>query len=153
MAELPALNIRNLRPDDLDLVVKIDRVLAGRSRRGYFEKRLEAAISAPDDFVIVGAESDGQLIGYVFARTYDGEFGAQGIAAVLDTIGVDPEAQAKGVGKILLNALDEKLSAKGVNEMRTQVDWTFDGMLGFFAATGFEMAPAHVLECDTARDF
>lgn len=150
MAQSKKPAIRSLRPDDLDDVVRIDRVLAGRSRRGYFEKRLQAAKSDADQFVIIGAELDGQLTGYVFARIYEGEFGSHGHIAVLDTIGVDPGGQTKGVGRQLMKALDQKLLAKGATEIRTQADWTFHGLLGFLAATGFEMAPAHVLECDTS---
>ncbi|MBT5841345.1 MAG: GNAT family N-acetyltransferase [Rhodospirillaceae bacterium] len=147
--QIPA-EIRNLRPDDLDVVVQIDRALTRRSRRGYFENRLKAAIADPDQFIILGMEQNGQLAGYVFARIYDGEFGSQGKIAVLDTIGVDPEAHAKGTGRALLGALDQKLAANGAAEIRTQADWNFTGMLGFFSATGFQLAPAHVLEGATS---
>ena len=61
--------IRNLRPDDLDVVVQIDRALTGRSRREYFEKRMHAAIGHPDELVILGTEQNGRLAGYVFAHT------------------------------------------------------------------------------------
>lgn len=150
MAQIMPTEIRNLRPDDLDDVVQIDRTLTGRSRRGYFENRLQAAIADPDQFVILGMEQNGRLAGYVFARTYEGEFGSQGKIAVLDTIGVDPETHAKGTGRALLSALDQKLAANGAAEIRTQADWNFTGMLGFFSATGFGLAPAHVLEGATS---
>ncbi|NQV57325.1 MAG: GNAT family N-acetyltransferase [Rhodospirillales bacterium] len=153
MATSSTPEVRNLRPNDLERVIEIDQKLAGRSRRGYFENRLIAATATPGEFVIIGIELGSALIGYAFARTYDGEFGSQGKIAVLDTIGVDPDAQTKGCGKILLDALDEKLAAKGASEIRTQADWNFTGMLGFLSASGFQLAPAHVLECSTNQKF
>ena len=65
--------ITPLSADDLDAVVAIDKVLSGRSRRGFFEKRLAAALEEPGDFVYVGLRHDGQLAGYALARLVEGE--------------------------------------------------------------------------------
>ena len=44
MGATPDTDLRPLGPEDLDRVVEIDRRLVGRSRRGFFEKRLAAAL-------------------------------------------------------------------------------------------------------------
>lgn len=153
MAASKNWNARALTADDLDRVVAIDQVIVGRSRRGYFQKRLEAAIAEPHDFVVLGVDDGTELLGYAIARIHEGEFGTTGKIAVLDTIGVDPEAQAKGIGRMLMDALDNQLAKWGVDEIRSQVDWRFTHMLNFFEATGFTMATAQVLECDTAPEY
>ena len=43
MADDATEHLRMLTADDLERVIEIDRTITGRSRRGFFEKRLEAA--------------------------------------------------------------------------------------------------------------
>ena len=146
------LETRSLQASDLDPVVDIDHRIVGRSRQGFFEKRLEAAIKAPEDFVAVGVEDGGRLVGYAFTRIHVGDFGTEGKVAVLDTIGVDPDIHAKGIGRIIMEALENRLRKKEVTEIRTQSDWRYPGLIQFFAAMNFEIAPANVLECSTEID-
>lgn len=140
---------RPLDSGDLDAVVEIDREIVGRSRRGFFEKRLEAALAVPDDFVIVGVDEGSELKGYAFARLQSGEFGIPARFATIDAIGVAPDRQSRGIGRKLLDALDARLGRKGVGEIRTQADWRFHGLLRFFDAAGFVEGPTHVLERPT----
>ena len=139
-----------LSADDLDAVVAIDKVLSGRSRRGFFEKRLAAALEEPGDFVYVGLRSDLQLAGYAFARLVEGEFGQPDARAVLDAIGVDPGCQGEAAGQQLLTAVKDILRHKGVSALTSQIDWADQDLLGFFAGNGFAMAPRIVLTRSTA---
>ena len=66
--------------------------------------------------------------------------------AVLDAIGVDPEAQGAGVGQALIAALDAIMAKKGVRELQSQVDWSNRALTDFFAKAGFEAAPRIVLD-------
>ena len=140
------MTTRSLKPTDLDQVVDIDKRIVGWSRRGFFEKRVDAAIERPDNYVVVGTVDGSTLVGYAIARIHGGDFGTKGRTAVLDAIGVDPRVQAKGVGKLLMDALDDVLRKKEVHEIRTQADWHYHGLMKYFDAMGFEVAPAHVLE-------
>ena len=144
-----SLSSRALGPADLDRVVEIDRAIVGRSRRGFFEKRLEAALAVPDDFVVVGVDGVGgesELQGYGFARIHSGEYGTPEKIAAIDAIGVAPDSQSGGIGRMVLEAMDGRLRRKGVAEIRTQADWRFHGLLKFFESTGFLEAPVHILE-------
>ena len=104
--------IAPLKADDLEAVIAIDSANSGASRRGYFEKRLDAATDRPKDYVYVGLHADGKLAGFAFARLVDGEFGKPGASASLDAIGVDPAAQGKGYGQMILKAVEEILNHK-----------------------------------------
>ena len=44
---LSGVKLRRLAAQDLDTVVEIDAQITGRSRRAYFERRLQAALRAP----------------------------------------------------------------------------------------------------------
>ncbi len=143
----PALegDITPLRAEDLDAVVAIDQALSGTSRRGFFEKRLSAALEHPGDFIYVGRRHEGRLVGYALTRLVDGEFGKPGARAALDAIGVDPGYQGKMIGRQLLAAVEDILRHKGVSELTSQVEWANQDLLGFFAGAGFSMAPRVVL--------
>jgi len=142
----PKTAMRALRPDDIDQVVAIDARITGRPRRGFFEKRLAAAIADPGAFIYVGAAEGKALAGYVFARILEGEFGGTAPVAVLDAIGVDPAHQGAGLGRKLMARLDEVMRSKGVHELQTQEVWTNQAFLAFLAGAGFEVAPRQILE-------
>lgn len=146
-----AVTVRALEAGDLDAVVAIDRELTGRARQGFFERRLKAALKAPKDFIYVGACIDDTLRGYALVRLLGGEFG-QDAAGMLDAIGVDPQAEGKGLGRALLSGIQEVMRHKGVHELQTETEWTNADLLGFFAHAGFERAPRLVLKRDVAPD-
>jgi GNAT superfamily N-acetyltransferase len=140
------VKVRRLRPDDLERTIAIDQAHTGRSRRRFFEKRLEAARSHPEDFIHVGVTRDGVLVGFVFARVREGEFGRDEQVAALDLMGVDPESEERGYGRVLMEALAQAMRDKGVRRLHSQADWTEHGLLKFFDSTKFKLAPRLVLE-------
>lgn len=153
MSEDAESHLRPLRPDDFEAVVEIDRRITGRSRRLFFEKRLEAALADSSGFVSVALEDGmGKLIGYSIARVQSGEFGENRRVAVLDVIGVDPDKRKHRHGTRLLEALTSFARKLGVDELRTQVDWNDGELMQFFATSGFLLAPSQVLERPTARN-
>lgn len=135
-----------LTPADLDAVVEIDRAVSGRARRSFYEKRLAAALHDPKRSIYVGVKSNGTLVGFALARLAEGEFGTGAATATLDAISVDRSQWGKGVGKRLLDAVEDILRHKGVREIVTEVDWGDQAMLHFFEHGGFELAPRVVLD-------
>lgn len=152
MSEDTEARLRPLEPKDFEAVVEIDKRITGRARRLFFEKRLEAALADSSGFVSVALEDGrGKLIGYSIARVQSGEFGEDRRAAVLDVIGVDPDSRKHRHGTRLLEALTDLARKHGVDELRTQVDWSDGELIQFFASAGFLLAPSQVLERPTAR--
>jgi len=58
---LSGVKLRPLGAADLDAVVEIDAQITGRSRRVYFERRLQAALRAPALHTQFAAEEGGVL--------------------------------------------------------------------------------------------
>jgi len=141
--------IAPLTAEDLEAVIAIDRALSGVSRRGFFEKRLAAALEEPGDFVYVGLRQGQTLVGYALARLVEGEFGKPGARAVFDAIGVDSAHQGQSAGRKLLSAVGDVLRHKGVGELSSQLEWANQNLIGFFAAAGFAIAPRVVLTRST----
>ncbi len=142
---------RALRPDDLDAVIEIDRRITGRARRGFFEKRLEAAKGGNEQFIVIAVEDAGKLTGYAIARIQAGEFDDAEPVAILDSIGVDPDCQRTGLGAKLLDAVTRTMKRLGIKELRTQTAWSDHALIRFFAANGFAMTPRVVIERPTTR--
>ena len=143
------LGLRALLPGDLDRISGIENRITGHSRKGFLEKRFAATAETPGGFISCAAVRDGRLAGYAIARIQEGEFGATDAVAVLDVIGIDPDAQRKGTGKAVLDELAGRMKSRGIGTLRTQVDWGNPAMVRFFASTGFLLAPVQVLERDT----
>lgn len=138
--------IRPLGAGDLDAIVAIDRAVGGRSRRGFYEKRLAHLARDPAGFVALAAERDGHVVGFAFARLYEGEFGGKAPEAALDAIGVAPDARHSGTGRQLIDSMAAAMRVHGIKEISTQVDWDDPTLSGFFARMKFALAPRIVLE-------
>ncbi len=144
------MRIRRLRPSDLDGAINIDRALMGRSRRGYFERRLALALHNPPAHIQFRAEHDDRLVGYLLARVLTGEFGVDRTVVLLEALGVEPAHKGHGAGRHLLEGLEGEMRKRGITELRSQARWTNHDLLRFFDAAGFELAPRQVVECPTS---
>jgi len=138
--------VRPLRSTDLERVIAIDSAHVGEPRRRFFEKRLAHAKRHPEDFVHVGVVRKDTLVGFAFARVLRGEFGRQQVIATLDAVGVDRDSQEHGVGRALMDGITRIMREKKVQSLQSQADWTNHGLLRFFDASGFGLAPRLVLE-------
>jgi ribosomal protein S18 acetylase RimI-like enzyme len=148
-AQMKTGNIRPLSADDLEAVISIDTSHTGTSRRGFFEKRLKAALSNPRDYVYVALSEDNRLVGYAMAKIVEGAFGKPGGRAAFDAIGVDSGCQDQGIGHQLISAVEEILKHKGVHELTSQVGWSDLALIGFLGEAGFALASDIVLSRST----
>ena len=138
--------LRSLRPDDLESVIAIDAANVGRRRRGFFEKRLDAVRSDSELFITLAVEYEDTLAGFLIARIICGEFGTAAPIASIDTIGVAPEQQGKGLGSTLLAGLETAARERGIFEVMSQELWSGSALMGFFSSAGFEVAPRWIIE-------
>lgn len=141
------IQVRRLAPADFDNAVAIDAGILGRRRPAYFERRLQSALKDPDEHVQFAATQDGELAGYVLARRMAGEFGRAEPALRLETIGVLPGRQGRGIGMRLLGEVERWGLGNSIREIRTGADWRHHAMLRFFDRAGFELGRNHVIGC------
>jgi ribosomal protein S18 acetylase RimI-like enzyme len=144
----PGASLRPLSKYDLAAVVEIDAKLTGRSRRDYFERRLQAALREPAQHVQLAIRHGGNLRGFLLARVQEGEFGRTERAMRLQVIGVEPGSQHRNYGKCLLGELEAHAVREGVGVLRTQAHWKNHGMLRFLDRAGFELDRNHVIDCE-----
>jgi predicted N-acetyltransferase YhbS len=143
-----AIKIRLMKTDDFDAVVGIDEKVLKASRPDYYEMKFEKLFNSKDYLPtsLVAEEEDGTVVGFVMGVLYMGEYGIFQEEATLDTIGVDPHYQHKGLGKQLINEFMDHLKTLGVQKINTLVDWNDSKLIHFFSANQFSPSKSINLE-------
>jgi ribosomal protein S18 acetylase RimI-like enzyme len=127
-----------MKADDFDAVVRIDEKVLKAARPDYYEMRFEKLFQSKDYIPtsIVAEDEDGKLVGFVMGELFLGEYGIFQEEATLDTIGVDPDCQHKGIGKQLISEFMDHLRELGVKKINTLVD-NDSKLIQFFRANKF----------------
>ena len=134
---LDKLSIRLMREDDLDAIVDIDTRVLAEARKDYWvTKIIKQAESRPHDASLV-SEVDGKVIGFILGEVSGWEFKVPNNIGWIDTIGIDPDYQNRGIAKELANTLITNLRKHGVDTIYTLVNWNDWDLLQFFHAMGF----------------
>ena len=142
------IKIRLMKTEDFDAVVGIDNKVLKASRPEYYETKFEKLFKSKDYLPtsLVAEEADGTVVGFVMGVLYMGEYGIFQEEATLDTIGVDPDYQHKGIGKQLINEFLDHLKTLGVQKINTLVDWNDSKLIHFFSANQFSPSKSINLE-------
>jgi len=142
-----AVTIRALTPADFGAVVAIDATIEDRSRRGYIERRLRAALREPRLHAQFAAVDSRGVAGYLLGRVLAGEFGRDERGLRIELVGVRRDSRGRGIGSQLFGALASWSARHRVSALRTQASWRDHTMLGWLDAMGFTLAGSRVLEC------
>ena len=157
------VKIRVLSENDLDAVVEIDKKVLGRERRGFWKRKIDYSDIYPRPALV--AEVDGKVVGFILGYVSGWEFGVPDSVGWIDTLGVDPVYQRRGIGRLLFNALidvfkhsgrekipetkeDEKQKIEGVTIVNTLVIWDRMDLLQFYHAMGFKKGEMLNLELE-----
>jgi len=133
---LQNVKIRAFKTEDLDAIVKIDERVLGEDRKNYWERKLTLMNSKSSQVSLV-AEVGGEVVGFILGDVSGWEFGVPETIGWMDTIGVDPAYQKKGIATALARELIKNLRAIGVRTIYTLVSWDDWDLLQFFHAMGF----------------
>lgn len=131
------VKIRVMRPKDLPDIVGIDKKVLGKERREYWENKLERS-KRDSPITPLVAEVDGRVVGFIIGSASWWEYGVPDNIGWVDTIGVDPDFQRKGVARALMGELVTNLKMIDVEMVYTMVNWREGELLRFFDSMGFE---------------
>jgi predicted N-acetyltransferase YhbS len=126
--------MRVLKKGDLDAIVGIDEKVSKQNRREYYERKI-ATITDPTRSInsSIVAEVNGRVVGFIMGDVYFGEFGIPETSATIDSLGVDPALQNKGLASELLDQFMMNMKAAGVNKVYTLVNWDDFALEKFFS--------------------
>ncbi len=136
MGPLEDFKIRTLNRDDLEAIVGIDEKVLGENRRIYWEGKLDRMDQKPSQVSLV-VEIGGEVVGFILGDMSGWEFGVPETIGWIDTIGVDPAYQKRGLATALGRELIKNLKSHGVKTVYTLVSWNAWDLLQFFHAMGF----------------
>ena len=132
-------------------MVAIDEKVFNHARPDYYETKFARALEDKGRLVLsLVAEVDGRVTGFVMCELFVGEYGIPATTATLDTIGIHPDSQGKGVGKRLMEEFIGHLRKAGVQKINTLVDWNDWQLIRFFSGSGF--APAKTINLELNID-
>jgi ribosomal protein S18 acetylase RimI-like enzyme len=140
--------IRLMKADDFDAVVGIDEKVLKAPRQEYYEMKFKKLFRSKDYLPasLVAEAEDGTVVGFVMGELYMGEYGIYQEEATLDTIGIDPDYQHKGIGVQLIGEFVEHLKRLGVQKVYTLVRWNDSKLIHFFSANQFSPSKTINLE-------
>ncbi len=142
------LIIRPLLMADLPAVLELQSRLQPTEgvARTNFAQTMEYHIQHGDAALRLGAELQGQLVGFIVGEIRVWEFGCGEQTGWIKVLMVAPEYHGRGIGRQLGEALLEHFRSRGIERVRTLVDWYAGELLAYFRTLGFEILPMIPLE-------
>jgi GNAT superfamily N-acetyltransferase len=87
---------------------------------------------------VLAARAEGRVVG-VAVLAYRLSISAAGLFASIEDLYVRPDARRQGIGRALLEAVEERCASRGVSYVEAQVE--DEGAAAFYAALGYEEEP------------
>ncbi len=131
------IKIRALDYGDLDAIVEIDKLVLGKERPEYWNMKIELSENRSPMSSIV-AELDGKVVGFIMGDASGWEYGVPDTVGWIDTIGIHPDYQKKGIARFLFKEMAANLQKVGVDTIYTFVNWKEWDLLHFFDKMGFK---------------
>jgi GNAT superfamily N-acetyltransferase len=139
------VKIRPLSLDNIKDIVRIEKRIEGKlgiineERMEYLKEATRYNIERSDPMMSLGAELDGNIVGFIIGEIRIWEFGIGERTGWIRILGVDPDFQRRGIGRKLGEALLEHFERRGIKRVRTMAEWYTGDLISFFKSLGFNM--------------
>ncbi len=145
---LKRISLRPLSSSHVEGIVEIDHRILGKKRQSFWKKKVRAVESKSPPTGVV-AELENKVIGFIFGEVSGWEFGVPASVGWIETLGVDPKYQKRGVAKAMMKELIKNFRKAGVKNIYTLVNWSDWDLLQFFRRMGFTRGDMINLELRT----
>jgi GNAT superfamily N-acetyltransferase len=143
-----APRVRALTLKDVDAILEIDSAVT-KTPVKHGDNDLWRLIA--ETTTCFGAEIDGKLAGFVLADIRPWEFGRRAHVGWVIALGVRPDAQGKGIGRLLGERVLDQFQRLGVTRVQTIVEPETADLGPYFEALGFKETDARVLVRDMGK--
>ncbi len=166
------MSTRDVLSAALNGIVSIEKEIKGKERKEYWENKLDIFKNEPNSFVgtqkvlnedekgmaihfylcdkdlMVIAEENEKICGFMFGHIKEGEFGSDTVSGWIEILGVAPKDQGKGIGAQIADAFVTQLKKMGINTVYTLLNWKDTNLASYFASQGFKRAEFLTLKKD-----
>jgi len=125
----PAPLLRAMRWWDVEEVVALERTLFGET--AWSAEAFWSELAAPGRWYVVAQDGDGPVLGYAGLAATGGD------DADVQTVAVAPEAQGRGLGGALVDALVARARTRGATAVLLEVRADNERAQRLYAARGF----------------
>jgi len=149
-----AMRIRQIEEKDYEPILELaDKLRTIYDKKGWFTEEARKKFIPLDIRVQKGfvAEEDGKVVGFITYTTYD-------YNPIIGWIGVDPDYHRKGVGKALVERVENELKGIGAEMLSVEtptkeegIGSSYEGTYKFYEAMGFEVERTRVIESEGIR--
>ena len=147
------IHIRPLENDDLPQILEIEKRVqrawnkalpsrpaqASKAELEVFTKTVQYHIAYTDPQLRLGAEFEGELVGFIVGEIRLWEFGVGEEVGWINVMIVDPDHQQRGIGHRLGQQLLAHMQQRGIQRVRTLTDSYAGEMISFFRSLGFSI--------------
>jgi len=139
------VKIKPLTKDDISDILRIEESIEeelgikNKERIEYLKETAIYNIEHGDPMLSIGAEVDGNLVGFMIGELRLWEFGRGEKTGWIRILGVDPEFRGRRIGRKLAETLLEHFKRRGIKRVRTMVDWYAGELISYFRSLGFNM--------------
>ncbi|MDO8687061.1 MAG: N-acetyltransferase [Dehalococcoidales bacterium] len=130
------VNIREMKEEDIEGVLAIDRNITGSDRVLTYATDAESEMGGELGVSMV-AEAGGEIVGFLLGQITD-SFYRVGDTAWVRLIGVDSRYQRQGIGDRLLQGFTERCRQKGAESVHIMVRWHDWTLLSVLRSLGFD---------------
>lgn len=130
-----SVKIREMRPEDVEGILEIERVTKGDKRAATYAPVPDSCIGGELGSSVV-AEVKDKIVGFVLGRVVASPTELRYVAWV-ELIGILPAYQHQGVGRKMVEVWKERCRKKGIKKVHVMINWRDWWMLSFFESLGF----------------
>ncbi|MEX0298640.1 MAG: N-acetyltransferase family protein [Kordiimonas sp.] len=149
------ISIRHAESEDFEFICSLSPVLAGGAKFGWHSSEViqkfqdnyisEMLEETDQTHITLVAEKEGVALGFVHAREREDELSGEHCCTI-PLLAVAENAQGKGVGKKLMEAVETWSKEQGFRLLHLEVFATNNQAKGFYQELGFEEETLHMIK-------
>jgi GNAT superfamily N-acetyltransferase len=134
--------------EDLPAIKEIEKKIIFSRDQDHIDISVPQYIEEGPKEATLGAEVDGKLVGFLIGRTAHWEYGSSSKTGWVVAMGVLPELQGSGIGKMLGNKIIEYFKKVNAQVLKVIVDWDQSDLIAYFKGLGFVLNSEMILQMD-----
>lgn len=136
MEPLEGVRIRPMTDRDMPALVAIDQKITGKDRMTSWPQKVSSHFNTYYPPLCFVAEADSGVVGFIIGGVMGAEYGLP-LSGWINIIGVDPEYQGRGIGRMLTRSFIEACHRRGI-KARLMVRQKDERLKRMLASLGFQ---------------